>query len=253
MIITYLDTETTGLNTNTAEICEIALIRCEYNNFELKKFEICSQLVKPKNKIPPEASAINHITNDMVKCSPNINDIKHDILKILDESIVCGHNIKYDLDVIKNQIGFIASKETSICSRRLANHAFKNLPSYSLQVLRYRFDLDSIIEKNNKNILNNDKYSSRMSAHRALFDTLLCKELTELCSKKLKLTNPYESKNICWKFIPQEKIKFGKYKGMEIDEVIKIDIGWIKWLMRQDFLKNDYPDLYMTLNKMNIF
>ena len=48
-----LDTETTGLNTNTSEIVQIAVI-CSHGA------TILDTLVKPRNAIPKEAIAIHH-------------------------------------------------------------------------------------------------------------------------------------------------------------------------------------------------
>ncbi len=55
----YLDTETTGLSKQD-EVIEIAIVDFDGNL-------IYNRLVKPSQPIPKEATAINHITNEMVK------------------------------------------------------------------------------------------------------------------------------------------------------------------------------------------
>ena len=59
-MLIYIDVETTGLEEND-RICSIGLI--VFN----EKIEIYKELIKPPKKMRLEASAINHITNEMLK------------------------------------------------------------------------------------------------------------------------------------------------------------------------------------------
>ena len=58
----YLDTETTGLELKD-EIVEIAII-------DKNGLVLIDSLIKPKQPIPDSATAIHHISNEMVKDSP---------------------------------------------------------------------------------------------------------------------------------------------------------------------------------------
>ena len=59
----YLDTETTGLE-NTDEIIEIAIVNSEGR-------VVFESFIKPQKPIPASATAINHITNQMVANFPS--------------------------------------------------------------------------------------------------------------------------------------------------------------------------------------
>lgn len=86
-IVVY-DLETTGLDSETCEIIEIGAIKVEKGKIT-KKF---STFVKPKSPIPPEASRINHITDDMVADAPKIEDVIIDFYNFCKDCYICGYN-----------------------------------------------------------------------------------------------------------------------------------------------------------------
>lgn len=61
-----LDVETTGLSSDD-EVVELAII-------DLKGNTLYNSLIKPSMAIPEEATAIHHITNDMVFSAPKLSD-----------------------------------------------------------------------------------------------------------------------------------------------------------------------------------
>lgn len=87
-----IDIETTGIKA-TEKIVEVAAIK--YRNF--KPVEAFTTLVDPGKPIPPEASFVNHITDDMVAGKPEFKQI----IRALDEFIgpfnLVGQNIMFDL------------------------------------------------------------------------------------------------------------------------------------------------------------
>ena len=62
--IIFFDTETTGIDAED-RLCQIA-----YKSGE----EIFCEIYKPEKPIPPGASAVHHITNEMVKDRPAFTD-----------------------------------------------------------------------------------------------------------------------------------------------------------------------------------
>lgn len=86
-IVVY-DLETTGLDPETCDIIEIGAIKIEKGRIT-KKF---ATFVNPGKHIPDEASAINHITDDMVAGSPKIEDVIVDFYKFCEGCIISGYN-----------------------------------------------------------------------------------------------------------------------------------------------------------------
>ena len=87
-----VDVETTGLNIRS-EIVEISAIR--FYDFEPE--EAFTTLIKPSKPIPPEATRINHITDEMVENAPTIKQVMPAFIDFVGKSNLLGHNIEFDL------------------------------------------------------------------------------------------------------------------------------------------------------------
>lgn len=97
----FLDLETTGLNSILDEICEIAIVVYD-KDFNLKKE--FRALLKTHKPIPEDVSLIHGITNEMVQDKPYFSDISDTILKLLENTIICGQNINvFDLPFLAEQ------------------------------------------------------------------------------------------------------------------------------------------------------
>jgi exodeoxyribonuclease X len=213
----FLDTETTGNEPKKDFLCQIA-----FKNTE----ETFCELFKPPISIPPEASAVTHITDKHVadkkpfKESDNYGRIK---LMLEDkDSVLVAHNAKFDVAIIGNDDIFPSN---TICTLRVARYLDREnkIPQYKLQYLRYYLGID--IEA---------------SAHDALGDVLVLEKLFErLISKIVKEENTDEQGAIK-KMIEissrpslMNMFTFGKYNGKTVEEVAKIDSGYLSWMLGQ--------------------
>jgi len=160
--IIFFDTETTGNEPKKDFLCQLA-----YKTGN----ETFNQLYKPPVMIPPEASAITHITNKMVMDKPAFKE-SPDYQKVKDlfespDSIVVAHNAKFDLAIISNE-GI--TPQNFICTLRVARALDKEnvIPQYKLQYLRYFLDIE--IEA---------------TAHDAMGDVLVLEKLFERLIAKI--------------------------------------------------------------------
>lgn len=87
------DTETTGLAPSKERIIEIAAIRF----VDGVPTEIFESFVNPERPIPPEASVINHITDEMVTEAPTISQILPSFEAFVGKSPLVAHNLNFDL------------------------------------------------------------------------------------------------------------------------------------------------------------
>lgn len=210
----FFDTETTG-NTEKDFLCQIAY-KTGGDSF--------AGLYKPSNKIPPEASAVHHITNKIVTNKPSLKE-SGDLPKIKKlfedkDSIIVAHNASFDLLMIKKE-GIEPKK--FICTLRLARYLDKEekIERYNLQYLRYLLEIEI-----------------DATAHNALGDVLVLEKLFErLKNKMMKEENLNENEAI-EKMIEISGhpsliriLNFGKYKGKKVEEVVSIDRGWLEWLL----------------------
>ena len=229
--IIFFDTETTGVN-NTDFLCQLAYKI--YSPGRANNETFC-ELYKPEIKIPPEASAVHHITNKMVENKiPFQKSADFKKIKNLFEdknSILVAHNAKFDLSIIKNE-GINPKK--IICTLRVARALDKEnkLPQHKLQFLRYFLNIEIEAE-----------------AHNALGDVLVLEKLFERLFEKIKkapikIGVPTEvGKELSDEEVLEKMIEisskpslmysfsFGKHAGKTVADVTKVDRGYLQWFL----------------------
>lgn len=221
--IIFLDTETTGNEPVKDFLCQLA--------FKSDTETFC-ELFKPPIPIPPEASAITHITNKHVadkrafKESDNYGAIK---LMLEDSTaVMVAHNAKFDLAIIeKEDIVPTQYIDTLRVARALDT---KNIiPQYKLQFLRYYLDID--IEAD---------------AHDALGDVLVLEQLFIRLRDKIMKEESVSEDEAIEKMIEissrpslMNSFPFGKYNGKTVADVASLDRGYLEWMLAQ---KQQNPD-----------
>lgn len=150
----FFDLETTGLFPLGGDrVVELAMIKTQKGEV-VDKLEY---LFNPGIPIPPEASAINKITNDMVMDSPLFSrEIGERIIEFIDKSTLVAHNAPFDLSFLSSEmarVGITYEGWSAIDTLKMSKELLQ-LPKYKLDnIVRY-YDLAS-----------NGEY------HRALYDT----------------------------------------------------------------------------------
>jgi exodeoxyribonuclease X len=216
MKIIFFDTETTG-NTEKDFLCQIAY-KTGDENF--------TGLYKPPIKIPPEASAVHHITNKHLESKPSFQDSgdAEKIKKLFEDkdSVVVAHNAPFDLVMMKKE-GI--EPKNFICTLRVVRHLDKDekIEKYNLQYLRYLLDLDV-----------------EAQAHDAMGDVIVLEKLFDRLKKKIKETDNLTETEAIEKMIEISShpsllrtFKFGKHNGKKIEEVMQTDRGYLEWLLAQ--------------------
>lgn len=88
------DLETTGISCKTDDVIEISAIKV----MDEKVVGEFSTLVNPGRPIPPRASAVNGIYDDMVMEAPSFEEALRDFIDFIEEYPLVGHNI-YNFDM----------------------------------------------------------------------------------------------------------------------------------------------------------
>lgn len=207
-----LDCETTGLDIVNDHIIEVAAVRFTFDTV-LDSFET---LINPGCPISAASQAIHHISDDMVREAPPIQEMLPSILDFIGGHIVVGHGIGFDMNVIAEA----ASKHGVPCSLRsnqlidtlrLARH-YGESPVNSLDSLRQHFNIEW------------------QGAHRAMADVQVNIEIFKRLSQKFKtVTQLFDTlaKPIQMKIMP-----LGKYKGREFKD---LPLDYLRWAVRMDF------------------
>lgn len=105
------DLETTGLDADRDRIVEIGAVRVSGGQITDQTFQ---QLIDPQIKMPKEASAVNHITDEMLKGQPFIKPVLADFLAFVDGDLLVAHNGGFDASFLDNaciRFGFDAPKK----------------------------------------------------------------------------------------------------------------------------------------------
>jgi exodeoxyribonuclease X len=218
MRILFLDTETTG-NSDRDRLCQLAIKERDVPE------PLLNALYKPPVPISIESMAIHHITERMVSERPHFTEApEYESVKELLEhkdTLVVAHNAAFDLAMLARE-GIVPRQ--SICTYKVAYELDPNdtLPNYRLQYLRYLLDLDVEGE-----------------AHDALGDVLVLEALFERLLGKMKERHGTEEAalaamiEISARPLLFTTIRFGKYSGKRLDEVVKSDRNYLEWLLKE--------------------
>ncbi len=100
IIFTVIDTETTGLNKKQDKILSIAAVK-------VKKFKIVNiynVFVDAGVPIPEESKKFHGIDNEHLKDKPKLIEIFPDFLRFLKNTIIVGHHIRFDVEMINIEL-----------------------------------------------------------------------------------------------------------------------------------------------------
>ncbi len=138
-IFTVLDTETTGLNVNEGhKIVSVGGIKIK--SYQLLEDQILDELINPERDIPFASRNIHYISDDQVKDKPNIYQLEKKISNFLENTILVGHNVDFDIGFIKKNaaktsLALTVKKILSIDTILLAAGLYPSLESYELSFL----------------------------------------------------------------------------------------------------------------------
>jgi DNA polymerase-3 subunit epsilon len=171
-VFTAFDIETTGLDPKVHRIVEIGAVKFDRRGV-IGRF---SALINPGIPMPPEASAINGITDEQLADKPPVERVLPDFLRFIGTSVLVAHNASFDCSFINAALGafysdggllwqapFPSLPTRIVDTLTFAKETFPGRPNYKLQNLAAFLDLES------------------KNAHRAEDDARLCMELLLQC------------------------------------------------------------------------
>jgi DNA polymerase-3 subunit epsilon len=128
------DLETTGTVPGADRIVEIGAVR--FNNGQVEG--VYSTLIDPLIPIPPGASAVNGISNEMVKGKPKIEECLQSFADFCEDLPVVAHNAPFDsqfltADLKKHELP--APRGIILDTLPIARKVFPGLPNYKLGTL----------------------------------------------------------------------------------------------------------------------
>ncbi len=222
----YYDTETTGIRPGKDRIVELAA-------FDPERDRSFCTFTNPECSIPPEVTAITHITDEMVKDAPLIGKALADFTSFCEGDVVliAHNNDAFDEPFLRGEFQraeLLMPDWTFADSLKWARKYRSDLPRHSLQILREVYGI------------------AANQAHRALDDVIVLKELFT------KMTGDLPCETIL-ELLKQTKqivrMPFGKYAGKMIADIPK---DYLDWLAKSGaFEKKENGPLKEALEKVH--
>ena len=162
-----VDLETTGSIAGRHAVTEIALVRVCEGRIERR----WRSFVNPRQPIPPFISALTGITDQMVSGAPPIGRLLPNIVELVGDAILVGHNVRFDAGFIDHELrshGYPALENPTIDTLVLARRTIAEVANYRLGTLTRELGID--VERH----------------HRALADATATANLLVHCIRKLE-------------------------------------------------------------------
>jgi len=233
--LTFFDLETTGVDVENDRIVQLALIRVEPDGSRTT----FSSLVDPQRPIPPAATAVHGITDDMVKGQPTIAQLRGRLEPLLTGADLGGYNsIRFDAPLLQAELRRAGSELDLRGARHVdAMVIFKLMEPRNLAAA-YRKYCDKEL----------------VGAHSALADTEAALEVLDAqvafyaavpddVDALHALCNPDEGRFVdrgrkfLWNEEGRAVFTFGKHNGEVLDEVAADarKRGYLEWMLGKDF------------------
>lgn len=164
---TVVDIETTGAVCGRDGITEIALVNVACGRITHQ----WGTLVNPLQHIPAFITQLTGITDEMVADAPRIGDVLPTIVETVSDSVLVGHNVRFDAHFIDRELcrhGLPALSNVKLDTLTLARRTIAEVPNYKLGTLTRELGID--VERH----------------HRALADATATAELLVHCIKKFE-------------------------------------------------------------------
>jgi exodeoxyribonuclease X len=225
--VRVIDVETTGLDPAVHRVVEVATVDLEMPSGDEaswlpRRGRMWSSLVNPWMHVPPEASAIHDITDEMLDGAPDIAGVIPHIIE-MPFDYYCAHNSRFDrkfIDPIKDL--------PWIDTYRVALWLWPQAPDHKNATLRYwlRLKLDAAvagigidgIARSHRALW--DAYVTAAILRRAILDGATIEEMVQVSSQPATLP----------------KFTFGKHAMQPIAEVPD---GYLDWIIGEKGMDED--------------
>ena len=230
--IAFIDVETTGTNPYLDRIVELSIYKIHPDGRE----EYKSHRVNPGVPIPPDATAIHHITDSDVADEPDFRRYAKSIRDFINDCDIGGFNvIKFDLPCLEAEF-MRANVEFSRSDRNLVD-------SMVIFHQRERRDLEAAYRKYCGGEMDNAHCAEEdaKAAAQVLEGQLqeygdLPRDVVSLGSICYEIKDNYVDTEGKFVWNEEEAIfSFGKYSGKPLRKIVEEYPDYLEWILDQDF------------------
>ena len=224
----FFDIESTGVSSSKDRIIELCAIKIHPD----KDRTMLLQRFYPEMPIPPDATAIHGITDEMVKNEPTFREKAREVAAFFAESDLAGYNIaKFDIPMLVEEFLRAGIEQTfekvkvidalSIYFKREPRNLAAALKFYANEELQNAHSAEADVEATIK-VLNGqlEKYPDITP------DTETLHAFTKMDTEFLDFDRRF-ARDRTGEII----FMFGKNKGMKVAD----NLGMVKWMLDKDF------------------
>lgn len=232
--LVVFDLETTGTNIMTDRIVEISVLKAFPDGTTEQK----SHLVNPGMPIPPEATAVHHISDEDVADKPLFKQIAKSLCAYLEGCDIAGFNSnKFDVPLLAQEFER-AGIDFDLMNRKFVDvqNIFHKMEKRTL-VAAYKFYCGGNLE---------DAHSAAADT-KATYEVLLRQvevydELGNDIDALADFSKVDRSLDLAGRIVLNDKdepvFNFGKNKGRTVKEIVRYEPSFIAWMLQGDFPKN---------------
>ncbi|AWB44977.1 ATP-dependent helicase DinG [Paenibacillus sp. CAA11] len=136
-----LDFETTG-NQSSDKIIQVGLAIIDH---DLQVTQVYGSYVNPGMPIPPFITGLTGITDEDVAQAPGIEEVMMEVVPMLDDVVLVGHNVAFDFNFLQNaldQSGYLPFTGRILDTMDFLKICFPSLTSYQLGLVSAEFGLE---------------------------------------------------------------------------------------------------------------
>jgi DNA polymerase III subunit epsilon len=242
--LAVIDLETTGINISSDRIVEIAIVKIMPDGSR----QVKRKLINPEMPIPPGATEVHGISNEMVKDAPTFKQAANEIKMFMANCDLAGYNSnRFDIPLLVEEF-LRAGLDIELNDRSLLDvqRVFHMMEQRTLSAA-YKFYCDKTLD----------------GAHSAEVDALATWEVLEAQVKRypqmgasvdaiVKFTGEDQIVDFARRFVMEngvEVFNFGKHKGKPVSLVLKQEPQYYDWMMKGDFPLHTKQKLTEILNR----
>lgn len=247
--LVFFDLETTGVNPLSDRIVEISCVKVLPDGTNRP----WSTRINPGIPIPPQSTAVHHITDEDVKDAPSFASIAKTLKKCFDDCDIAGFNSnKFDIPMLMAEFQR-AGEEFSIQGRRLIDvqTIYHRMEQRTLSAA-YKFYCGKDLE----------------GAHSALADTMATYEVLMAQLDRYPATEEFGNDmeklaafsvqggnmDLAGRIGRDPKgnpvFNFGKHRGKLVEDVLRSEPTYYTWMMQGEFPKDTKDVLTSIYVKM---
>ncbi len=232
--IVFFDLETTGTNVLRDRIVEISYIKVMPSGEETER----TLRINPEMPIPPESTAIHHITDKDVKDCPTFKQVAKELAQVFLGCDIAGFNSnRFDVPLLVQEFSH-AGVTIDLTRHKFVDvqNIFHKMEQRTL-VAAYKFycgkDLTEAHSANADTRATYEVLKAQLDRYPSLKNDIAFLSEFSSMNKNVDLMG-----RIVFNEAGKEVFNFGRYKGEEVEKVFRNDPGYYSWMMQGEFAEN---------------